>query len=60
VNGFVVGQVLVIGIGNLNGAIPDTGVTPRADVLDDITRFFDESDVEVSGFSFDTLNFCVC
>jgi len=56
-DGLVVGQVLVVGIGDLNGTIPNAGVTSGADILDNVAGFLNQGDVEVPRVPFDVINF---
>ena len=56
-DGLVAGQILVIRIRNLNRAIPDTGIAPRTDILNNVAGFFNEGYLKISCVPFDAVNF---
>ncbi len=58
-DGLVVGQLLVVRIGDLDRAVLDARAAPRALVLDDAPGLLRERDREVSGLSFDAVDFRV-
>jgi len=59
-DGFIQRKVLIKLIGHLDRADLYTGPTPRATIFNDVSWFFCQGDLKISGLSFDTINFCVC
>jgi hypothetical protein len=56
-DGFVLRKLLVEWIGVVDRAVFDTGRAPGAFVLDNVPGLFNQADLEVSCFPFDTVNF---
>ena len=59
-DGFIRRYFLIELIRILHRAVFDTGRTPRAFVLDNVSRLLDQGYIEVSCFPFYTANFSKC
>ena len=58
-NRLVCGQVLIIGIGDLHGAVLDTDRTTRTIFLYNVPGLFIQRDPEISRIPFDPVNFSI-
>ena len=56
-DGFIIRQVLVEWVRDIDWTVLHTGITPRAFIFYDVSGFFDQTDPEISCFPFHTVHF---